>query len=160
MVAHSAINHTGITGAGGVGNVWSMNKSTDQTLTSNTLTQITFDTTVIDGGSSTIDLANDRFTVPATGFYLVFGNWLWLTTVPTAGAHISVKVGSTESIAICRADAATLGANGGIRGQGTLSLTAGAFVTMWCHPGSAVTPVARGTAAVHTASTFTLVRIT
>lgn len=162
--AHDALDHTGLTGVGGggVGNLWTMNKSSSQTLTSNTLTQITFDTTVIDGGSSVIDLANDRFVAPATGFYLVICTWLWEATAPNVTAHISVKVGSVESIALIRTSVATasMGANTGLNGSGPLSLTSGDFVTMWCHPGGAVTPTARGNASVQIASAFSLVRIT
>ena len=62
--------------------------------------------TVIDGGSSCIDLANDKFETPATGFYIVHCTWLWESTVPTNGGHISVKVGSTESIPLIRVHAA------------------------------------------------------
>ena len=161
---HSATDHTGITGVGGasVVNLWTMNKSSSQTLTSNTLTQITFDTTVINGGGSVIDLANDKFETPATGLYLVFCNWLWEATAPNISAHISVKVGATESIALIRQPVVTasIAANGGINGSGALSLTAGDDVTMWIHPGGAVTPTARGNASVHLSTTFTLVRLT
>jgi len=161
MVQHADIDHSGVVGIGGVANVWCMNKSTSQTLTSNTLTAITFDTTVIDGGSSVIDLANDRFVAPATGFYLCLVNWIWETTTPTIDKYISIKVGSTESIPLLRGEATTasLKANGGLAGSGALSLTVGDFVTMHIQPGVA-TPTARGNASKHLATTFTLVRIT
>lgn len=161
MTDHSDIDHTGLTGVGGTapGNLWTMNKSASQTLTSNTLTQITFDTTVIDGGGSVIDLANDRFVVPATGFYLAVCTWLWETTAPLTSAHISVKVGATERIALIRVPALPA-TNTGFTGLGALSLTSGDFVTMFCHPGGAATPTARGNASVHLATAFTLVRVT
>lgn len=162
MVDHATIDHSGVTGVGGVGDLWTMNKSASQTLTSNTLTQITFDTAVIDGGSSVIDLANDKFETPATGFYMVFFTWIWEATTPASTAHVSVKVASTESIALCRISPATanVGANGGLSGSGALSLTAGDDVTMWIHPGGSVTPTARGSASVHLATVFTLLRVT
>jgi len=161
MADHDTIDHTGLTGVSGVGNLWTMNKSSSQTLTSNTLTAITFDTAVIDGGGSVIDLANDRFVIPATGFYLVFLNWLWETTTPTIDTYMSVKVGATESIPLIRGQAitASMRANGGINGSGALSLTAADLVTMHIQPGVA-TPTARGNASKHLATTFTLVRIT
>lgn len=146
----------------GVGNLWTMNKSSSQTLTNNTLTQITFDTAVIDGGGSVIDLANDKFETPATGFYLVFFTWLWETTVPGVANAISVKVSTTESIAIVRGQAATasMAADRGNNGSGALSLTAGDDVTLWINPGAVTGVTARGNASVHLATTFTLVRIT
>ncbi len=143
-----------------VGNVWTMNKSASQTLTSNADTQITFDTAVIDGGGSVIDLANDRFVAPATGLYMAYGVWIWETTVPNATARIAVMVGGANVATLCRFSAATAGANGGMNGSFPLSLTAGDFVTMIIHPGGAVTPTARGNASVHLATSFTLVRIT
>lgn len=148
--------------AAGVGNLWTMSKSASQTLTSNTLTQITFDVSQIDGGGSVIDLANDKFETPATGLYMCYFTWLWETTTPAVTAHISVKVGSTESISLVRISPATanVGANGGLSGSGPLSLTAADDVTMWIHPGGAVTPTARGNASVHLSTSFTLQRIT
>ena len=143
----------------GVGNLWTMNKSSSQTLTSNTLTQITFDTAVIDGGGSVIDLANERFVAPATGLYLVFCHWLWEASSPGTTHRIEVHVDGVEALPLIRQNSATPAANGGLQGGGALSLTAGDFVTMWCHPGGAVTPTARGNAAIHLATTFSLVRI-
>lgn len=145
-----------------VANLWTMNKSASQTLTNNTLTQITFDTTVSDGGGSVIDLANDKFETPATGLYLVFCTWLWETTIPAqGGTYISVKVGATEKLPILRGQAATASmvADRGLAGAGSLSLTAGDDVTMWIHPGAVTGVTARGNAATHLATTFTLVRI-
>jgi len=161
MVKHADIDHTGVTGVGGVGNLWTMNKSASQTLTSNTDTLITFDTTVIDGGGSVIDLANDRFVAPATGLYLAIGVWQWETTTPAGTARIGVNVGGTAAAAFSRFAAATasVSANAGIQGIFPLSLTSGAFVTMIIHPGGAVTPTARGHASVHLATAFSLVRL-
>ena len=146
-------------GASAPGNLWTMNKSASQTLTSNTLTQITFDTAVIDGGGSVIDLANERFVAPATGFYIVICNWLWEATVPGTTPYISVQVGATDAVSLIRPSGAPT-ASMGLNGSGPLSLTSGNFVTMWCFPGGAVTPTARGNASVHLATAFTLVRIT
>jgi hypothetical protein len=148
-------------GSGSVANVWTMNKSSSQTLTSNTLTQITFDTTVIDGGSSVIDLANDRFVVPATGFYLFQATWIWEGTAPTgSGAFIQISVGGTAAAPLIRPHVTPISASLSLNGSGALSLSSGGFVTMHCHPGGAVTPTARGNASVHLATTFSLIRIT
>ena len=161
---HSATDHTGITGVGGASviNLWTMNKSSSQTLTSNTDTQITFDTAVHDGGGSVIDHANDRFVAPATGFYIGIATWLWETTTPANTARITFKVGGVEAAPLLRIQPATanISANGGTNGTAALSLTSGDFVTMWIHPGGSVTPTARGNASVHLATTFTLVRLT
>lgn len=156
------IDVTGLTGAGGgggVGNLWTMNKSASQTLTSNTLTIITFDTAVIDGGSSVIDLANDKFEIPATGFYLAIMIWMWETTPPSTASYMSARVNGADSHTLIRGHG-TAGADRGMNGTVPLSLAAGDDVQMLCHPGGAVTPTARGNASVHLATSFTLVRIT
>ena len=162
MTDHADINHSGLTGVGGVGNVWTMDKTASQTLTSNTLTQITFDNARVNGGGSVIDLVNDKFETPATGLYLVFATWIWEATTPAGGGHISVKVGVTESVSLARVPTATasVSANASIVLAGGLSLTAGDDVTMWCNPGGAVTPTARGNASAHLSTSFTLVRVT
>jgi len=148
-----------------VGNLWTMAKGAglgDQTLTNNTLTQITFDTAAIDGGGSVIDHANERFTAPATGFYLAFAHWPWGTTTPSQAANVEIRVGATAMIPVGRMmpTTATVTTFGGIEVSGALSLTSGDFVTMWVNPGAITGVVARGSATVAIRTTFTLVRIT
>ena len=148
---------------GGQSNLWTMTKSgSSQTLTNNTLTQVTFDAGGIDGGGSVIDLANDRFTAPATGLYLVLVSWTWEGTAPAHDAHISVKVGSTESIPLVRITdtVGAVAASKGINGTGPLSLASGDFVTMWINPGAVTGATARGNASLHLRTAFTLVRVT
>lgn len=157
---HADIDHSGVTGIGGAGNLWSMSKTASQTLTSNTDTQVTFDRTDIDGGLSVVDLANDRFVAPSTGFYLATMHWEWEATAPNGSGRVHVKVNGSDVGPLCRLDGGTAGANGSKDGSAALSLTAGDFVTMYCHPGAAVTPTARGNASVPLSSSFTLVRIT
>jgi len=160
MVQHADIDHSGVDGVGGVGNAWGMSKTASQTLTSNADTAITFDRTDVDGGGSVVDLANDRFVIPATGFYLVICHWLWETTVPIAGGRVQAAVGGTATTPQGRPQAATNGANGSISTATVLSLTAGAFVTMVIHPGGAVTPTARGNASLNLSTALQLIRIT
>jgi hypothetical protein len=147
-------------GSGGaVGSAWSMSKTTSQTLTSNADTVITFDRADVDSGSSVIDLANDRFVVPATGMYLVICGWRWETTVPLVAARAQVFVGGVHGGLQFTTEPATLGGSSASNGTGLLSLSAGALVTMVCHPGGAVTPTARGNATRQLSTTFTLVRV-
>ncbi len=151
-------------GGSAPGNLWTMAKGAglgDQTLTNNTLTQITFDTAQIDGGGSVIDHANERFVAPATGLYLAFAYWPWGATVP-GQASVSVKVGATEALPMARIMTATAsGYNfGSMQSSGALALTAGDLLTMWVNPGAITGVIARGGASIHTRTTFTLVRIT
>lgn len=160
--AHDARDHSTVTGIGGVGNVWTMSKTTSQTLTSNADTLITFDRADVDGGGGVIDLANDQFVIPATGFYLAIYNWIWETTVPNGAARIATQInGSASGTApLMRADGGTLGAGGGVQGTVTLSLAASDTLQMLVHPGAAVTPTARGNASRVLSTAFSLVRIT
>lgn len=147
-------------GGGGNGNLWTMSKSSSQTLTSNADTLITFDRTDIDGGGGVIDLANDRFVAPATGFYLAIAHWMWEATAPNGAGRTSVLVNGTTVPPLIRLNGGTQGGTGGLVGTVALSLTAGDLVTMICHPGAAVTPTARGNASRNLSSAFTLVRVT
>lgn len=146
--------------SGGSAAVWAMAKSTSQTLTNNTLTLVTFDTSVIDSGSSVIDLANERFVAPTTGLYLVSVSWTWETTVPAAGAaNIEIRVNGTAACPLIRV-AATATASGGLQGTHPLSLTSGDLVTVFINPGAVTGVTARGNAAAHLRTQFSLVRLT
>ena len=143
------------------GNLWTMNKSSSQTLTAGTDTLITFDTTVIDGGGSVIDLAGDEFDTPATGFYMAYATWIWEATAPSSGGAMACYVnGSDNKASRCRLQAATMSANGGLTGQWALSLSSGDVLELYINPGAGVTPTARGNASPQIATSFTLVRIT
>lgn len=162
---HDTWDHTGLTGVGGgsgVGNLWAVRLASSQTLTNNTLTQIAWDTSHIDGAGSVIDLANDRLVAPATGFYMAYATWLWEATKPGASAGMSVKVGTTEQAALVRVQASATGldANGGLSGSWPLSLTSGDFVTLWILPSNVTGCTARGNASAQLSTIFTLVRIT
>ena len=147
-----------VTGGANVGNLWSMGKTASQTLTNNTDTAITFDRSDIDGGGSVIDLANDRFVIPATGLYMVYAHWLWEGTVPSASI-IKVRVGGSDAGHFVRQNATAV-ANGSMDAAVPLSLTSGDFVTLVILPGAVTGATARGNALVTLSSTFTLVRIT
>jgi hypothetical protein len=54
----------------------------------------------------------------------------------------------------------TIQGSTGMNGSVALAATSGDFITMWCFPGGAATPTARGNASIHLRTTFTLVRIT
>lgn len=144
-------------GSSAVGNLWAMAKSSSQTLTNNTETAITFDRADIDGGSSVIDLANERFVAPATGFYLANVVWIWETTDPAADAYIAVMVGGSYGAPLIRLPS---GGGNGHHGMVPLSLTSGAFVTLVIQPGAVTGVTARGNASVHLSTQFTLVRVT
>lgn len=147
-----------------VGNLWKMAKSAtlgNQTLTNNTSDLITFDTAEIDGGSSVIDLANERFVVPATGFYEVSAYWRWGSTAPVTSKAIEIRNNGT-ACALERGDAST----GNIQTDGTqtlfapLSFAAGDLLTMFVNPGAVTGATANGTNALHTRCWFALKRVT
>ena len=141
------------------GNLWTMSKTSSQTLTSNADTVITFDRADIDGGGSVIDLANDRFVAPATGLYLANASWMWEATAPNGNGRIAVQVNGSIVPQLLRLNGGTQGSTGAKDGTVTLALAAGDFVTMSCHPGAAVTPTARGNATRPLSTSFSLVRI-
>jgi hypothetical protein len=164
VLAELQDNIDGVSGGSGVGNLWKMAKGSglgNQTLTNNTSDLITWDTAEVDGGGSVIDLANERFVIPATGFYLVIPYWRWGTTPPNAVKAIEVLVGATQ-IGLFRGEAATgsHGANGTLGGTVGASLTSGGFVTMTINPGTVTGVTANGSASLHTRCSLTLVRIT
>jgi hypothetical protein len=147
-----------------VGNLWSMSLSSSQTLTNNTVTTITWDRSDIDGGGSVIDLANDRFVVPATGFYLVLFSWLWEGTAPLITCAMQINVGGTN-VALLRVPGATaatavFNANGGYNGTASLALTSGDHVTGAINPAAVTGVTARGNASRALSTVITLVRIT
>ena len=146
-------------GGAAVGNLWTMSKTTSQTLTNGGTDTITWDTAQIDGGGSVIDLANERFVAPATGLYMAYATWLWETTAPAGSAYMSARVGGADVASLVRTSA-TNGANGGLFGSWPLSLTAGDFVTLIISPSTITGVTARGNAAVQIRTSFTLVRIT
>jgi hypothetical protein len=142
-------------------NMWKMsNAGSSQTLTNGTDTQLTFDSADIDGGGSVIDLANDRWVIPATGFYMVYVTWLWETTPPVDSAAISVRIGGTDSASRCRIHGNTSIAAQGLNGNFPLSCTSGDFVTVAINPGAATGVTARGNASVQIRTSATLVRVT
>jgi hypothetical protein len=143
----------------GVGAIWAMAASSSQTLTNNTLTQITFDTSVIDSGDSVIDLANERFVAPATGLYLCIAHWCWEDTVP-GSAFVQVSVDGTAVPPLARRQAGTMGNFGSIQATHPLSLSVGDLVTMWVQPGAVTGVTSRGSASSHLRSQFSLVRLT
>jgi len=141
-------------------NLWTMSKSSSQTLTASTDTTITFDVTAVDGGGSVIDLANDRFVVPSTGFYMAFATWIWETTAPGASAALALYVnGSDNKASRCRIPVAG-SADGGFNANWGVSLTSGDLLLLKINPGGGgVTPTARGNAALQISSSFTLLRV-
>lgn len=147
---------------GGVGNMWKMSKnSTSQTLTNATDTLVTWEEgATIDGGGSVIDLANDKFVAPATGFYLLNVVWLWESTAPDGAAAITCKVGSTEVGPRNRVQPATLTGNGGANAIFALTLSTSDAVTVLINPGAVTGVTARGNASQHIRTSAWLVRIT
>ena len=145
---------------GGVANLWKMSKTVSQTLgASGSVTVVTFDRADIDGGHSVIDLANDRFVAPANGLYIAYGAWLWEGTAPGAGTYAVALVAGTEAGTLGRGNGNVHTTNQAIHASWPLSLTSGDFVTLGIDPqNSGVT--ARGNAAIHLSTSFTLVRIT
>ncbi len=147
-------------GSGGVGNLWKMSLTSSQTLTNATATVITWDRGDIDGGSSVIDLANDRFVVPATGFYQVICDWLWESTAPLANCSMAVTVGGTDTVLFRVTSPATFSADSGYNATQVMSLTSGAFVKMTINPQAVTGCTARGNASARLSTSMTLIRIT
>ena len=160
-IKDDAGTETDLTQGGGaaVGNLWTMSKSSSQTLTNGGTDTITWDTTNIDGGGSVIDLANDRFVAPATGFYMAFATWLWETTAPSTPAYMSARVGGADVASLVRTSG-TNATTSGLSGSWALSLTSGDFVTLVIAPGAVTGVTARGNASAQIRTSFTLVRIT
>lgn len=172
-VADSAANFTGtdveavlaelqdnIDGVGGaVGNVWQMVKNgSSQTLTNGTDTKITFEAAGLDGAGSVIDLGNDQFIAPATGFYLAVVRWAWEATAP-GDCWIIPKVGGSDVGYRQRVHATPL-ATRDLLGVFPLSLAASDAVACYVNPGAVTGVTARGSASVQLQTSFTLIRIT
>lgn len=152
-----------VSGASGVGAMWQMVKNnTAQTLTNNTSDQITFEAAGVDSGGSVIDLANDRFVVPATGLYLAILHWRWgSATVPSASAHMTPRVAAAEVTYRKSPDGTpTASTAQNLNATFPLTLTSGGFVTMYINPGAVTGATAEGSASVQLQTSFTLVRVT
>lgn len=148
-------------GGAAVGNAWTMaNGGSSQTLTSNADNTVTFDTAEVDGGSSVIDLVNERFVAPATGLYLTIPRWIWESTAPINTWTCQVTVGGIKTGTALRCNAGTIPVNGSAQGTQVLSLTSGDFVTMLVNPGVVTGCTARGNASSNLRTSFSLVRIT
>lgn len=140
--------------------LWVMSKTASQTLTNGATDDITFDRTDVDGGSAVIDLANDRFVLPATGKYLAIAYWPWEATVPSSGI-VSVKQNGTQIGPYGRQQVVT----GSTAGHGTqnaivpFSGTAGDVIKMAVTPGAITGVTARGNALPTLSTTFTLIQL-
>lgn len=159
-VAATGTTAVTVTIPGAVGNLWKMSISSSVTLTNATNTTITFDRTDIDGGSSVIDLANDRFVVPATGFYQIICDWLWEGTAPVAPAFMNVTVGGTDTVLFRVTNSGTFATDSGYNATQGMSLSSGAFVKMTINPGAQTGVTARGNASARLSTSMTLIRIT
>lgn len=143
-------------------NYWSMRNTSDQSLTSSTLNQVTFATSIYDGGSSVIDTANNRFVVPADGLYLWHTYWRWGATAPAALAFTITRKNGSDVGPLERVHTATgsISAHGVISGIGVDSLTSGDLLTMHINPQGASGVIALGTGGVALNNThFGLLRI-
>lgn len=144
---------------GNVGNMWKISKTASQTLTNATNTTITFDRADIDGGGSVIDLANNRLTAPATGFYMAFVTWMWESTVPGV-ANMGAPVNGTVVAPLSWTESATKMQFGSLTGVFPMSLVSGDHVTLIVNPGAVTGATARGNSGTHVSTHLTLVRIT
>jgi hypothetical protein len=157
--AGTVVGPFAVSSGSAAGNLWAMAKSSSQTLTNNTQTDITFDVAHIGTDGSVIDLTNNRFVAPATGRYQAYMNWIWEGTAPVSGSSIQINVGGTAAGSLIRIPATPI-TNGSLQGMNPLSLTSGDFVTVSISPGAVTGATARGNASVHLRCTFTLIRVT
>lgn len=138
-----------------IGGMWSMRKSSSQTLSNSGFDEVTFDTTVADAGGSVIDLANNRFVAPTDGFYLAVVNWMWEATVPS-DADVQVLVNGVNQPTLIRGN---VGSGYNTREATVpLNLGEGDLVTLEIDTNT-TGATARGNALPELSTHFTLVKV-
>jgi hypothetical protein len=128
MVAHSAIDHTGITGTGAAAfkGVRVSRASGTVSLGNNVVTAIGFDEEEFDTDTFHDNSTNNtRLTIPTTGKYHIGGNFYTTTSLVADGL---IRVDGTQGIAFVR-NAAT-GTFTGVFISTIYQLTAGQYVEM------------------------------
>lgn len=139
---------------------WSASLTASQVLTASVASAIAIDRADYASSPGVIDLAGDRFVLPATGRYELHVLWRWEGTAPSGTAiAIAATVGGVAAGSVVPLDGNTPRTNGGLTAVLPISGNAGDAVQVTAHPGSAVGVTVRGDASVVNSSQITLVRL-
>ena len=132
--------------------------STQTGLSNSADDKIDFDTEVFDTDGSLVNIANSRFEIQETGYYLVIGVWHWEDPPPQNDGYMAVYVnGSGGVFPLARGFA--IPNFGGRELVGFGSLTAADTVELYVNTGGASNVEARGGASAELRTTFSIVRL-